>query len=139
MIRALLAVSLAAALLAVSLPAVEAAAADRTAAALDRDVNRLERAGESLLAADDPGARRVLTVTLPTNSLLAVGVERFVVDCDPACGVRYSLRNGATRTRRLSLPLVTPDGPVRFGTPGDHRLRLGLARGDGGRVVTVRG
>lgn len=139
MIRALLAVSLAAALLAASLPAIESAAADRTAAALDRDVGRLERGGESLLAADDPGARRVLTVTLPADSLVAVGVERFAVDCEPTCAVRYSLQNGASRTRRLSLPLVTPDGPVRFGTPGDHRLRLGLAHGDDGRIVTVRG
>ncbi|WP_435116826.1 DUF7311 family protein [Halolamina sp. C58] len=139
MIRALLAVSLAAALLAASLPAVESAAADRTAAALDRDVDRLDRAAGSLLVADDPGARRVLTVTLPADSLVAVGVETFVVDCDPTCAVGYSLRNGASRTRRLSLPLATPDGAVRFGTPGDHRLRLGLAHGDDGRVVTVRG
>jgi len=137
-IRALLAVSIAAALLAASLPAVESAAADRTAAALDRDADRLERAAESLLAADDPGARRILRVTLPANSVVAVGVETFVVDCDPACAVRYSLRNGASRTRPLSLPLATPDGPVRLGTAGSHRLRLGLAHGDDGRVVTVR-
>lgn len=139
MIRALLAVSLAAALLAAALPAVESAAADRTVAALDRDVDRLERAGESLRAADDPGARRIVAVSVPADSLVAVGVDAFVVSCEAACAVRYSLANGATRTRRLAFPLSTPDGSVRFGTPGDHRLRLGLADGEDGLIVTVRG
>lgn len=139
MIRALLAVALAAALLAASLPAVESAAADRTAAGLDRDVDRLEQAGASLLVDDDPGARRVVTVTLPASSLVAVGVDTFAVGCEPACAVRFTLRTGATRTRRLPLPFAFPDGTVRFGTPGEHRLRLGLVDGDDGRAVTVRG
>ncbi|QKY21602.1 hypothetical protein B4589_014915 [Halolamina sp. CBA1230] len=138
MIRALLAVALAAALLAASFPAVESAAADRTAAGLDRDVGRLERAGASLLAADDPGARRVVTVSIPAGSLVAVGVDTFAVGCEPACAVRYTLQNDATRTRRLTLPLALPDGTVRFGTPGEHRLTLGLVDGDDGRAVTVR-
>nr|WP_049980989.1 hypothetical protein [Halolamina rubra] len=64
MIRALLAVVLAAALLSATLPAVESGAADRTASALDREVSRIERAGASLLAADDPGGSRVLSVSL---------------------------------------------------------------------------
>lgn len=139
MIRALLAVALAAALLAASLPAIESAAADRTAAELDRDAARLERAGASLLADDDPGARRVVTVSLPADSLVAVGVHAFAVDCNPGCAVRYTLQNGVTRTRRLALPLAFPDGVVRFGTPGEHRLTLELLDGDDGRVVAVRG
>lgn len=139
MIRALLAVTLAAALLAASLPAIESAAADRTAASLDRDVDRLERAGESLLAADAPGARRVVTVSIPADSLAAVGVDELVVDCEPRCAVRYVLSNGASRTRRLDFPLTTPAGAVRFGSPGEHRLTLGLRDGDDGRIVTVRG
>jgi hypothetical protein len=138
-IRALLAVALAAALLAASLPAVESAAADRTAASLDRDVDRLERAGESLLADDDPGARRVFTVSLPATSLASAGVDAFTVRCEPRCVVRYVLGNGASRTRRLDLPIATPAGAVRFGSPGEHRFTLGLRDEDDGRVVTVRG
>lgn len=138
MIRALLAVVLAAALLAASLPAVKSAAADRTAASLDRDVDDLERAGSSLLARDDPGARRVVTVSLPAETLSAVGVEAFTINCDPHCSVRYTLETGASRVRRLSVPLATPDGVVRLSRPGDHRLTLGLGVDDDRRVVTVR-
>mgnify|MGYP000117914499 CR=1 FL=1 len=138
MIRAVVAVALAAALLSAALPAVQSAGADRTASALDRDIDRIERAGASLLADDDPGGRRVLTISVPEGSLVAAGVDSVAVRCRPGCVVRYVLETGAVRTRRLELPLVTPDGAVRFGTPGDHRLVLGLAEGDDGRVVTVR-
>lgn len=139
MIRALLAVVLAAALLAASLPAVESAAADRTAASLDRDVDRFERAGASLLARDDVGARRVVTVSLPADSLSAVGVDAFTISCQPHCTARYTLDTGASRVHRLSLPLATPDGPVRLSRAGDHRLVLGLDGDNDSRVVTVRG
>lgn len=138
MIRALLAVALAAALLAASLPAVESAAADRTAAALDRDIDRIDRAGESLLTDDDPGARRVVTVTLPANSLSSAGVNSFIIDCESDCTVRYRLESGGSRTRRFTFPLVTPAGPVRLARPGEHRLVLELAHIDGDRVVEAR-
>jgi len=138
-IRVLLAVALTAALLAASLPAVESAAADRTAASLDRDIDALQRAGESLLAEDDPGARRIVTISLPHRSLTAAGVESFSVECHADCSVTYTLETGASRTRRLGVPLTTPDGPVRLGSPGTHRVTLGLVTGDDGRVVTVRG
>lgn len=139
MIRVVLAVALAAALLSASLPAVESAATDRTAAALDRDADRIRAAGASLLADDDAGARRVTTVSLPTSTLTAAGVDSFTVDCRPGCAVRYTLASGASRTRRLPFPLATPDGPVALSRPGEHRLTLGLASGGDGRVVTVRG
>lgn len=139
MIRALLAVVLAAALLAASLPAVESAAADRTAASLDREVDRLERAGHSLLADDDPGARRIVSVSLPAASLAAAGVDSFAVSCDQRCLVRYVLDSGASRSRRLDLPLATPEGEVRFGSPGEHRLTLALREGEDDRIVTLRG
>lgn len=138
MIRALLAVVLAAALLAASLPAVESAAADRTAASLDRDVDRFERAGASLLARDDAGGRRVVRVSLPADSLAAVGVDAFTISCQPHCTARYTLETGASRTRRLSIQLATPYGPVRLSRPGDHRLTLGLDGEPGNRVVTIR-
>ncbi|MBP1985581.1 DUF7311 family protein [Halolamina salifodinae] len=137
MIRALLAVALAAALLAATLPAVESAAADRTAAALDRDIDRIERAGKSLLADDDPGARRVVTVTLPAKSLSSAGVDGFTIACQPRCTVRYRLDGAGSRTRRLTLPVTTPDGPIRLARAGEHRLTLRLARSDGSRVVEL--
>lgn len=139
MIRAVLAVALAAALLAASLPAVDSAATDRTAAALDRDIDRIERAGKSLLADDDPGARRVVTVTLPPDSLRSAGMDRLTIDCRPDCAVHYRLDGAESRTRWLTLPLTTPDGPVRLARPGEHRLTLRLVRHDGARVVELHG
>ncbi|MFB6220416.1 MAG: hypothetical protein ABEH90_03165 [Halolamina sp.] len=140
--RLLLAVVVAAVLLAVSAPAVETARADRTAAALDRTADRVEHAGASLVAADEPdaGARRVVTVSLPRATLTAAGVDRFVVACREGCSVRYRLRRGREVVHHLrSAPFATPEGPVAFSTPGPHRLLLGLARKDDRRVVTVRG
>ncbi|MFW5948386.1 MAG: DUF7311 family protein [Halolamina sp.] len=130
MIRALLAVTLAAALLAASLPAVESAAADRTAASLDREVDRIERGGASLLAEEDVGARRVVSVSLPAASLAGAGVDSFALGCGQRCSVSYTLSTGAARTRRLDVPLATPEGTIRFATPGVHRLSLRLIDGD---------
>lgn len=140
--RVLVAVTVAVALLAVSLPAVETTRGDRTAAKLDRAAERVGSAGASLLADDEPdaGARRVVTVSLPSKSLTTAGVDRFAVSCRDGCAVRYRLGSGREVTNRLaSVPLATPDGPVAFSKAGTHRLVLGLAREDGRRVVTVRG
>lgn len=142
MIRAVLATVIAAALLAAALPAVDSVRADRTNAAMERSVDRIERAGTGLLASDaaDAGARRIVTVSLPARSLAAAGVVRFVVSCSPDCGVRYRFADGHSRHHRVrSVPLATPDGPVRFSRPGSHQLVLGLSRENGSRVVTVRG
>lgn len=137
-----LAAVVAAALLAAALPAVETARTDRTAAAMDRTVDRVERAGSALLAeeATDAGARRVVTVSLPARSFTAAGVDQFAVRCSRDCRVSYRVAGGELQSRRLpSVPLATPGGPVTFSTPGTHRLALGLRRQDGSRVVTVRG
>lgn len=141
-VRAVIAVIVAAALLAAAIPAVDSVRAERTSSAMDRTVERIERGGTALLRSDaaDAGARRVVTVSLPSRSLVAAGVDRFVVACSPDCEVRYRLAGGQLRSHRMrSLPLATPDGSVRFSTPGRHRLVLGLERIDDERVVTVRG
>lgn len=142
MIRAVLAAVVAAALLAAALPAVESVRTDRTTAVMDRTVERIERAGNSLLASDaaEAGARRVVTVSLPARSLGSAGVEWFAVNCSPDCTVAYRLAGVQAESHHVrSVPMTTPDGPVRFSKPGDHRLSLGLARENGTRVVTVRG
>lgn len=139
--RVLLAVTLSAALLAVSLPVVETARTDRTTAKLDRAVERVNEAGSSLLAKDEAGAgaRRVVPISLPPASPTAAGVTRFIISCHDACAIRYQLRSGTSHASRLSLPLSTPAGNVVFSTPGTHRVTLGLERENGRRVVTVRG
>lgn len=139
--RVLLAVTIAAALLAVSLPAVEAVRTERTAATMDRTAGRIETAGSSLLAEDEAeaGARRVVTVSLPPASLTATGVDRFAVACGTSCAVSYRLRGGGSHVKRLPIPLSTPDGVVAFSRAGTYRLVLGLSRENGRQVVTVRG
>lgn len=139
--RVLLAVTVAAALLAASLPAVEAVRTERTAAQIDREVDRIDAAGSSLLATDEAeaGARRVVTVSLPQGSLSAAGVNRFAVSCPEDCVVRYRIAGSTSHVRPIHVPLSTPGGEVALSTPGTHRLVLGLAREEGRRVVTVRG
>lgn len=142
MIRVVLAVVAATALLTASLPAVKEARADRTASQMDRVGTRLGDASESLLAADDAdaGARRVLTLTLPARSLTRAGVDRFAFGCTPDCVLEYRLSGGRTSHRVLgSDSLATPDGAIAFSRPGEHRLMLRVVRIDGRRVVTVRG
>lgn len=142
MIRVVVSVCVASALLAASLPAVEDARADRTATSLDRAGERLVRAAESLVAADaaEAGARRIVQLRIPTGSLGEAGVREVRFECDPVCSMRYRLGDGRRgRTSLESVPLATPDGPVSLSRPGTHRLRLGLAHDDDERVVTVRG
>lgn len=142
MIRLLLAVTVAAALLSASLPAVTEVRTDRTADDLNRAGDRLVAASQSLLAADDAdvGARRVVRFHLPAGSLTLAGVERVVVSCRPNCVLRYRLEGGRTGRRPLgTVPLATPDGRVALSRPGTHRVTLRLTRFDGRRTVTVRG
>lgn len=143
MIRLVVGVVLAAALLAASLPAIEDARVDRTNAQVETTTSRLRVAAASLLATDaavvGPGARRVVTVRLPDRTLTSAAVRSFVVRCRPFCTVVVDFEGGHRRTFRLDdLPFRTPAGPIRLDDPGPHRLVLGLRPAADGPVVTVR-
>lgn len=154
MIRVVIAVVVATALLAASLPAVDSARADRTAAQLDGELAALSDSAASLVDRDDatatglPGARRVVSLTIPARSWTAAGVDSVTVGCRDECRrptVSYTLDNGRTRRVHLDLPLVVADGPLVFRASGTHRLTLTLERGDverqpgsSGTVVVVR-
>jgi hypothetical protein len=147
-IRALLAVALALALVAVSLPVVDDARTGRAAARADATLTTVERAarglvtGEDATAPDLPGARRRVTVRLPVPSWSTAGVAWLSVGGRPGGRgnrslLAYRVSGGGVRTVRLAgVRLRTPGGPVTFRAPGGHALRLALRR-DGVPVVVA--
>jgi len=145
--RTVLAVLLATALLAVSLPALDDARQERAATAVATDIDALQRAAGDLLAADDPtdgaGARRVFTFRLPARQWTNAGIEQVTItpraDGTPA-SVSWRVDGDRTMSRPLpGLPLQTPTGaPLRLQSQGRHRLVLALSGTPGSPVVTVR-
>lgn len=132
MIRVVLGVVLAAALVGVSLPALEVA--DRTTAATRTEATATDLAAtvERFAVANDPvrageaGARRVVTVRLPAGASLRVGTRlRWRAD-------------GRSGHAHPPPPIETPgDGVLTLGG-GTHHLRLGYVERPAGPVVTVR-
>lgn len=146
MIRAVLAVVLAVALLGISLPVVDDASRDRTGARLDRGMDRVADAATGLRA-DDPGPawrlapRRTVRLRIPRATWTTSGVESFrVAGGGPvaAATVGYDLPGRPPVTRRLDAPIRTPDGPIVLREPGLRSLRFGFVRRSGDPVVLVR-
>ena len=85
MIRTVLAVTLAFALLALSLPAIDHGGTEATKSGLEADVATLDAAATALLENEElsppgqPGPQRVVTVTVPSSSLTTADVEYVVV------------------------------------------------------------
>lgn len=143
MIRLLLAVVLASALLAASLPAIDDARRERTVARLDRAIDRLRDAAAAIRT-DDPARdpslapRRVVRVRLTDRSWTTGQVDALRIDGrgpDRTARVSYRLRGGRSISRRIDAPIETPE-PVVLRGRGVHRLALRfLLRGD--RPVAV--
>jgi hypothetical protein len=158
-LRALLAVALAVAVLSVSVPAIDqartATASDRAAAAAEGAVRAFHAVAtdEDATRGSLPGARRFFTVGLPERSWTVARVEWFAVGgvpdgVDPAWArargngtvVAYRVAGGRPRRHRVSLPGVgvrTPAGPVVFRSAGRHRVVLSLVRSAEGPTVVV--
>ena len=140
MIRVLLAVLLATAIVGVSLSAVQTAdrtrAATRTHAAASTLADALDRVAtdEDPVPAGEPGANRVLTVRLPAGSRLHVGTGG---DRRGGGTLRWNAGGRAGRLH-LSVALAVPAGePVEL-RGGTHRLRVGYVACPDGSRVTVR-
>lgn len=153
-LRVVLAVALAVAVVAVALPGIDEAAQKRTAHQIRGEVGSVANAGESLLDRDErtargsPGARRTVSVSLPSRSLAAAGIDYVAIGGFPGNGgghstvrygrVTYRLRDGPRRRFQVPVPLGAPgDRPVILRESGSHRLVLSLGRHDGDRVVLV--
>lgn len=147
MLRLVLAVVLAGALLAATAPSLE----DGRAAATDRrlrgQLTSIRNVAHELARTNDPvapgrrGARRVVELTLP-KGVAAAPVEYVELGGDDGSTLAYALAGGARReihvdgigfrtTGARSGPLVLREG-------GRYRLALELVRADGKPAVVVR-
>ena len=145
MLRVVLAVAVAAALVGIAAPVVETARVDRANAAAAAELDRLDSAAETLRDRNDvpppgvTGARRVLTLHLPSRSWGSAGLARLSIPGADAEDDRISWRVDGGRVRRYdaSVPLVARDGPLRLNDGGRRRLVLSLRRLGDERVVLV--
>lgn len=145
--RVVLAVALATALVAATMPALADARRERASAVVADQAESLERIGKRLVATEDPvetaGARRLVAFRLPARQWSSARVDRVAIrparDDGPA---RIDLRVAGGRTgthAMLGVPLGTPDGrPLVLRTTGRHRLVLSLDGRRGAPRVTVR-
>lgn len=144
-VRAVVAVALAAALLAATLPSVDRARVDHADARVAGEVERLERAATALAARNDlvddgQPARTHLTLRLPERTWGTAPVDAFRI---PAAGgeadVRWTVDGGRTRQRRLDgVDLSGSTDGLALRTGGRHRLALELRAGGDGRRIEVR-
>lgn len=142
MIRVVVTVLLAVAILAASLPAVEHAAADRSEEQLRDGIEEIDAAALELAESEEAvpgreGARRTVEVTLPADGLAAASVERFAIS---ATDRRYTYRveGRKLRERRGSVPVHTTDGePLVLRESGTHELVLALVEIEGDRRVVI--
>jgi hypothetical protein len=143
-IRVVLTVLLAVALVAVAVPAIDEGRESRTATRLDGVTDRLDRAVRSLRAHEDPtrpgvgAARRIVSLRIPSESWSATGGTLYV-DADRD-RIGYRLEGNHPRwTPVQGVDLRTPAGTLVVESPGRHRLSLSLVREDGVAVVVGRG
>lgn len=144
MLRTVLALALATALLGVSLPVVDSARVDHADAGIERGLERLQAAATDLVADSDPvvagerGAKRHVQLVLPTGSWARAGTERLEIP-PPGSSDRivWQVEGGTKSVFRPAVPLVSPAGlTLREG--GRHRLVVSLHRRGGRQVVLVR-
>lgn len=133
MLRVLLAVAMTAALLAVSMPAVDTARIEHSNGRIATELTHVETTAAELAARNDPpppgtdGARRELTLRLPEATVGSAGVERLVVR--PATGTRpavfeWRVADGTAQVRHVTDTTLHVSEPLRFHEGGRHRIVL---------------
>lgn len=146
-VRIVLAVLLAAALLAVSLPAIDDGRQRATDSQVRGEVARIERAASDLLATEETvpnrtlAPRRTVTLSLPERSWHRAAVDALTVQPPPDGGsrgrIRYAVAGRPGTTVTLDVPLRPAAGRLELRGSGEYRLRLRLVRIDGERTVVV--
>lgn len=153
MIRVVLTVLVAVALLATTMPALEDARTATAAERLETETDRVERAVGGLVSGStsvsDPSlaARTTVTVRAPAG-VSAPQIDRLALveptgaGADAGAALRYRIDGG----RRRTLPIAPEStvatvevvgGPIALRTRGESRLELRLVD-DGGPTVRVR-
>lgn len=146
MLRAVLAVALATALLATALPAVESVRTDRTNALVADELNRLVSVASRLAATEDAvarggGARWTVTLRFPVASIGTAGVRTVGIETQTAGqAVVFWRAEGGDRRRRhvTEVRLATADDEgIEWHSGGRREVTLSLVRSDGAPTVVV--
>lgn len=143
MLRAVLAVLVIAAILAVSQPVIQGGRQDHAATLLAEEVDGLEKAARDLVRTDEavahPGARRIVTVELPELRRFSAGANYVAVAGGKTSTVEWAVGGGGSHRRILEdARFRTPGGePLRLEGTGDRRLVLSLTGPPGDPVVLV--
>ena len=149
MLRVVVAVTLAAALLGTSMPAVETARVEHADARVEGELAGLAATAERLLARNDPsppgvpGARRTVTLHAPgpswaSASLDTLSIPGSTTPGDDSTRVSWRTVGGRETTRTLSSPLVGHGDGLTIEGGGSRRLVLQVMRQNGDPVVVVR-
>lgn len=143
MLRAVLAVLVVLAILALSQPAIQQGRHDHAATLLADEADAFVEESRNLVrtdeAVDGPGARRIVTVELPAAQRFSAGANYVEISGGETPRIEWAVDGGATQRRLLEdLRLRISDGDtLRLEGSGDHRLLLRLTGPSGDPVVDV--
>ena len=146
MLRTVLAVALATALLATALPVVDSARTTHAERTVENELRHLDSAARRLADASDPvprdapGARREHAVVLPqaTWGTAPIGALRVPPPgSDEVISYRVAGGNWTTFHTRSPVPVVGPPGGLTLRDGGRHRFVLTFQRRAGAAVVVV--
>lgn len=147
MIRTVLTVTLAVAILAAAAPAIEDAQVQRTETTLASDLQSVRAAATALTASEDaieppaPGARRVVTVDLPRRDFSAAAVESVHIDTE---GLSYQIVEGPSDTIAFDTNAHITVHPrddheaITLTAAGRHRLSLSLRYVNTTRTIHIK-
>ena len=143
MIRVVLACLLAVALAGVVFPAADAARAEATTVSVGTMASDIAHAATSLATTEDPtptglaGARRYVTLDVPSGSWRTASVSRLTVRGGDGVELVAATSSGPTVVRRVGGPRIRVAGDRLVFGPGEHRLRLTLEADTTGPVVVI--
>ena len=150
MIRYVLAVVLAVAIVALAWLAIDASGSDNSEQALQTAISDIDEAAVQLAADEElspsthPNPQRVVELSIPTRSLTTEGVSHFEiepVDDADASVARYVLDDGTTNQEIVGQRIVyhdpTDDRSTEIGGSGRQTLRLVLLPDEDGDPIVV--
>ncbi|WP_137283355.1 DUF7311 family protein [Halorussus salinisoli] len=145
MLRVVLGVALAVAVVAAATPALEDARTTRTERLTERELGRVETAAATLAREEAPGARRTLTLSLPDDSPTAAGLafvalgglpsgEPTATDTADRDVFAFRVRGGRRHVHRVGTDLRV----IRDGAIAESDSEASILRGGETYAVTLR-
>jgi len=141
-IRVVVTILIAGALLAVAFPVIDHEAADRSDAEARAAIQSIDDAATDLARTEEAvpgevGARRSVTVDLPERGIASSAVEHLTISPD-GYAYSYQVAGRSPRTVRGRTPVHTLDGePLALRGDGRHELVLALVDEGGERRVVI--